>query len=243
LTMKNKNIAFVLLCVAMIAVIIAAVISSTGIKLELNLRKYHTFEAEDMEFSFYGGGGEVRRVKVKQNGQKLCDLTLEADAEAFKSVESAVVICEMNNDGRPDLLILTALDDDGDVHRALFLSASDGYQRAEGVDAVNHSVADGVIISEEKLVTYLSEDEGHGEPPSRRETVRREYAVIDENKVVEVNRRNVAYFTETDIYLVGYYQYSETYGECVPISEKWLYPEEYSEVRKQLENEFELDIP
>ncbi len=241
--MKNKNIAFILLCVAMVAVIIAAVISSTGLKIELNLRKYHSFEVEGMDFSFYGGGGEVRRVKVRQNGKKLITLTLEADAETFGREESAVVTCEINGDGVPELLILTALDDDGDIHRALFLSSPDGYQRAEGVDAVNHSVANGCIISEERLVTYLAEDEGHGEPPSRWETVRREYVVLDENKAVEASRRCVAYFTETDIYLVGSYQYSESYGECVPISEKWLYPDEYSELREQLSVEFELDIP
>ena len=165
-----------------------------------------------------------------------------ADAAAFETEENAVVTCDINGDGVFDLLILTAADTDGDIHRALFLSTDDGYEHAEGVDAVNHTVADGAIISEEKLITYLAEDEGHGEPPSRRETIFREYALID-GAMVENRRRCVAYFTETDIYLVGTYEYREDIGECVTISEKWLNPEKYQGVRAELQEEFSLDIP
>ena len=240
--MKSKNIAFVLLCVTRVAVIIVAALSAADVDMRINYKKYHSCEADGLQFLFYGGGGEVRRVKVKQDGKKLCTLSLSADADAFDSVDDAVLVCEINGDVISDLLILTAADSDGDIHRALFLSKDGGYELVEKVDAVNHSFVDGIMISEEKLITYLAEDEGYGEPPSRRETVLREYAPVD-GSVVEIRRRCVAYFTETDIYLVGAYEYREDIGECVAVSEKWLIPEKYQKIRAELQEDFSLDIP
>ena len=225
----------------MIAVTVVASLGAADVKLQLNFKKHLTSEAEDLHFSFYGDRNEVRKVTIKKDGKKLCTLSLSADP-AVLEMQEAVVTCEINGDGIPDLLLLTAADADGDIHRALFVSEDGGYARAEGVDAVNFSISDGNIISEQQLITYLAEDEGHGEPPSRRETVVSVYSLID-GKVVETHRRSVAYFTETDIYLSGVYEYREEFGECVATSEDWLSPEKYQKVRDELQKDFLLDIP
>lgn len=240
--MKLKHIPLVALLLVIVSVIAVLTAKPRGWSFELNVKKYHTQTVGNMEFVFYGSFGNVGSLTVKQDGKRVAKLDVNADADIYGGDISAVEICDVDANGKGDLLVAVALDEDGDVHRSLFLATDSSYSLVENVDAVNFVAENGKLVCEEKLFKYLAQ-------PVEEYTVPYEYSVCRtiyeyfKGTVIASSQTVVSYYSENDIYCIGLWVYDTNAGELMPVSEDWLSPKEYNEIYPQLDEIFGKELP
>ena len=241
--MKTKNIAIVLLAAAVLAVFALLFLNVSDMDMRLSLKKYHTVSLENMQVSFHGSFGKVNTVKIKPDGERTVKLKLDCDAGALETAGAeAVELCDINGDGARDLLLLTSVDTDGDTHRALALSGSEGYTLAEGVDAVNFRMEEGILIAEERLSEIITEDVKDDTAPYEESSIKYEYQYM-EGRVILARKTVITYYSESDIYCFGIWAYNDKYGELTALSEDWLSAEEYGELKAEIDSVFTVEIP
>lgn len=240
--MKLKYIPLVALFLFVVAVVAVLVFKPADMELELNVKKYHTAQADGKEFIFYGSFGKVGSVTVKENGKKIAKLDVNADADIYGEDFSAVEICDINADGKNDLLVANSQDEDGDVHRSLFLAADGSYSLVKDVDAVNSILENGKLVCEEKTFKYLAQTVEEYTVPYENSVRRTIYEFYD-GGVIASSRTVVSYYSESDIYCVGLWVYDADAKELLTVSEDWLSPKEYSAVYSQLDEIFIKELP
>lgn len=240
--MNLKHIPLVALFLVIVAVVAVLVFKPADFDFELNLKKYHTAKVDGKEFIFYGSFGKVGSVTVKQDGKKLAKLDIEADADIYGDDLSAVEVCDINADGKNDLLVAVAVDEDGDVHRSLFLAVNDTYSRIKDVDAVNFTSEEGKLVCEEQKFTYLAETVEEYTVSYEQSVIKTVYEFYD-GTVIASSKTAVSYYSESDIYCVGLWTYDANAEELFPVSEDWLTPKEYSRAYSQLDEIFEAELP
>ena len=240
--MKLKHIPLIALLLVVVTVISILVFKPADIDLELNVKKYHTAEADGKEFIFYGSFGKVGSLTVKENGKKIAKLDVEADADIYGEELSAVEVCDINADGKNDLLVAVAVDGDGDVHRSLFLAVNDTYSLIKDVDAVNFFSENGKLVCEEKIFKYMAETVEEYTVPYENSVCRTIYEYFD-GKVIASSKTVVSYYSESDIYCVGLWVYDATAEELFPVSEDWLTPKEYAAAYSKLDQIFVKELP
>ena len=240
--MKAKYIPLIVLSAVMLTALAILLFDFGSIDISLNFTKYHTATADGKEFSFYGSFGRVGKVTVREDGKKLCSLEIDADADIYAEDLSAIELCDVNEDGKTDLLIAYAKDEDNDVHRHLFLARNDEYTLAKDVDAVNFTEENGTIISEEQKITYLAETVEEYTVPYEDAVSRTVYEYYD-GKVIPITMLKVSYYSESDIYCIGSWEYDEENERLISMSEDWLTPEEYSKVYDEIDKIFEVELP
>ena len=237
--MKLKKI--ILIVIACVAVLIAlcAILKPD---ISLSVIKYHTEEHGDTVFSFYGSFGRVKKIKVVEGGEKLRSISLDIDADALKAEGiSAVETCDVNADGSDDILILTHVDDEGDGHRRLFLRSGDDFEIVGDTDIVNYRMENGVLVSEDSRLKYLAKTVEEYTVPFERSVTREEYSYLD-GYMTLIRRFSVSYYSESDIYCVGLFEYDSAVGDIVYTDEKWLSPEEYAENKHVFQEYFETEL-
>ncbi|MBO5203871.1 MAG: hypothetical protein J6B72_04585 [Clostridia bacterium] len=241
--MKTKNIAIVLLAAAVLAVAVILILDALDVDMRLSLKKYHTVSLENMQVSFHGSFGKVNTVKIKPDGERTVKLKLDCDAAALETAGAeAVEVCDINGDGARDLLLLTSVDADGDAHRALALSGNDGYTLAEGVDAVNFRMEEGILVAEERLSEVITEDKKDDTAPYEESSIKYEYQ-YREGSVIIARKTVITYYSDSDIYCFGLWEHNDKYGELTALSEDWLSVEEYGEIKAQIDGVFTVEIP
>ena len=240
--MKLKHLPLIALVLIVTVIVSILVFKPSGFNFELNVKKYHTADVDGKEFIFYGSFGNVGSITVKENGKKLTKLDIHADADIYGEDISAVEICDVNADGKNDLLIAVAIDEDGDVHRSLFLSSNDTYAHIKEVDAVNFSIDGGKIISEENNVKYLAQTVEEYTVPYEHSVSRTIYEYFD-GTVIASAKTIVSYYSESDIYCLGLWMYDPDAEEMIPVSEDWLLPHEYSRIYSELDEIFFSELP
>lgn len=240
--MKLKHLPLIALILVVVAIISVLVFKPADMDLEMNVKKYHTAEADGKEFVFYGSFGRVGSITVKENGKKIAKLDIEADADIYGDGLSAVEICDVDSNGKNDLLVAVKVDEDGDVHRSLFLAVDDSYSIIKDVDAVNFSSENGKLVSEEQTFTYLAETVEEYTVPYEKSVCKTVYEYSD-GSVIASRKTVVTYYSESDIYCVGVWVYDAQEDELFPVSEEWLNPKEYSYAYSQLDEIFNVELP
>lgn len=239
--MKTKNLALILLIAAVFAVVAVLSFDAFAPDFSLNMKKYHSETLENMQVSFHGSFGKINMVKIKPDGEKSSKVKLEGDAAALeKNGVAAVEVCDLNGDGVRDLLLLTRIDNDGDVHRALSLSTGDGYVLAEGVDAVNARIENGILIAEEKNKLFITEEDDAA--PYEQSSVKYEYQYVD-GSVILTRKTVITYYSDSDIYCLGIWEHDQKYDELTVKSEDWLSVAEYTRDKQAIADMFFVDIP
>ena len=131
----RKFMPIILLASAVLVCVLLLTVNFSKIDIELSFKKYLTYETGGREFSFHGSFGRRHKLKVYENGDKVCSLKLDADAEAYGDADIAPVeLCDINADGMDDILVLVRIDPDGDSHRELFINSKDGYTPIKDTD-------------------------------------------------------------------------------------------------------------
>ena len=239
--MKRKYLPLILLGLVLTAVIVILTVDISSVNINVNIIKYHSATADGKDFSFYGSFGTVGKVTVRENGKKVCSLKISADADVYSS-STAVELCDLNADGKKDILIAYSTDNDGDVHRKLFLATQRGYSLVDSVDAVNFSEKNSTIISEEKQIVYLAPQVEEYTVPYEKYVSRTVYEYYD-GTVIPSSMLKVSYYSESDVYCVGKWEYYAELEELIPVSEDWLSPSEYLSVREKLAKDFSAELP
>ena len=240
--MKSKHLPLIALTTIVIIIVSVLVFKPSGFNFELNVKKYHTENIDGKEFIFYGSFGNVGSLTVKENGKKIAKLDVNADADIYGGDFSAVEICDVNADGENDLLIAVAVDEDGDVHSSLFLASDGKYTHIQEVDAVNFTLENGKIISEEKLFKYLAQPVEAYTVPYENSVCRTIYEYYN-GTVIASTKTIVTYYSESDIYCLGLWMYDPESEDMLPVSEDWISPQEYSRIYEELDEIFASELP
>lgn len=241
--MKPKHLVFIILSMAVLICVLMLTVKFSDIELRLSVKKYHTCTADGREFRFYGSFGNVCKVKVYEDGDRLCTLNFDADADIFDdSVSDAVVLCDINADGENDILVLCAVDEDGDTHRRLFVRAGEEYSTMHDTDIVNYRFEDGVLVSESRDMRYLAEPVEEYVVPYEKYSERCEYEYYD-GEIILARRVRVSYYSESDIYCFGWWEYDKEAHELMCISEDWLTPFEYEKAYSELQGLMGAELP
>ncbi len=241
--MKKKNIALIVLCILILLPLLFLVVDFGSFNFSLNFQKYHSFEQENLTFDFYGSFGTVRKLKVSEEGSKLCSLKISANSDIFDQDEPAVTLCDINMDGMSDLLVLSAIDDDdSDAHRALFVRKDDTFHRAQDIDVVNAEVSEGMLIGEERIFEHTAQTVEEHDVPYLISLVRTEYEYFD-GGVIPARATELTYYSETQIYCLATWEYSDEYDELMSVDEDWLYPSQLATVYDELDELFKIELP
>ena len=237
--MKKKNIALVILCAIILLPILVLAVDFGSVDISLNFIKYHSFEADGLSFDFYGSFGNVHKVKISENGKKICSLEVCADADIFDGEKDAVELCDVNSDGKSDLLILCAIDEDTDVHRKLFLYSSDSYRHISDVDVVNFREDGPTLVCEDRQFRYMAETVEEYTVPYERSCVRTEYE-YSEGTVRAERKYVLSYYSETFMYCFGVWEYNSELDELVSVSEDWMDESEYLQKYDSISESFDM---
>ncbi len=240
--MKKKNIAIVLLCAVILAPAVFLLLDFAIGSFSLNFQKIHTFTADKLTFEFYGSFESVGKLKIREGGKNICTLYLSADADTYKKNADAVILADINSDGDDDLLVLTELDSDGDAHRIPYLYSEGKYKRMGNMTLSNPRMEKGILICEERTFGYLAETREDYTVPYNIESKKTEYTYSEWN-IIPKNALYVTYYSESQIYCVGRWEYNENLGELMSTSEDWLDAKEYKEAREELAKEFKISLP
>ncbi len=240
--MKKKTLSIILLCAVIFIPLIILAVDLGSMDFSLNFQKYHSYSADGLTFDFYGSFGNVRKLKVSDDGGKLCSLEISADANVYGSGENAVELCDVNSDGKHDLLVLRSIDEDGDVHRSLFLYSSSDYRYMSDVDAVNFREDGGSLICEERTFKYLAQTVEEYTVPYERSWVSTEYKYSD-GSVIPNRTYKLSYYSETQIYCFSEWQYDADLCEQVSVSEDWMDEQEYKKKYQNIDELFQIALP
>ena len=241
--MKSKHFVFIILSAAVLACVLMLTVDFSDIDLHLSVKKYHTCTADGREFRFYGSFDKIYKVSVYEDGDKLCSLKIEADADAFADgTGNAVELCDINADGENDILVLCAVDEDEDEHRRLFIRTGERQSAVNDTDIVNYRFENGTLISQTRELQYLAETVEEYTVPYEKYSERCEYEYYD-GEIIPVGRMRVSYYSESDIYCIGQWEYDREAHESVCISEDWLVPSEYQKVYSEIRELFEVELP
>ena len=182
---------------------------------------------------FYGSGGEVRKVKIKDTATgKTSKADYFADNGVFASGKDLLVFEDINFDGTRDLLILCADDADGDVHYAAYIYENGKYiatpnGAGEKVACLtNYTVnweKQAVISEKTEILTEIATNM-NAELDFERRSARVEYRWID-GKLTAVREQRISYYFIDEICAYSIYEYNVEAGELVIKSENWFEPE------------------
>lgn len=241
--MKSKYLVLIILSLAVLICVLMLTVKFSDIDISMPIKKYHTCTADGREFRFYGSFGKVSNVKVYEDGDKLCELNLDADASIFSDdVSDAVALCDINADGENDIVVLCAVDEDGDRHRRLFIRETEGYSAVHDTDISNFRSDDGMLISESQDKRYLAKPVKEYEVPYEKYSERNEYGYFD-GEIKLARRIKVSYFSESDIYCFGIWEYDKDIEQLICLDEDWLSADEYSEKYNEIQKLFEIPVP
>ena len=240
--MRSKNLALVFLAAIIVIPLIIIMIDYTSIDFSFNLVKYHSAEADGKTFSFYGSFGTVGKIKVSDKNGKLCAIRFSADADIFKEDIPAIEVCDVNGDEKNDLLILKDIDEEGDVHRTLFIAEDSGFTKITDADIANFKLCENTVISEEITLEYMAQTVEEYIVPYKRSAVRKEYKYSDGELYVYCEY-SLSYYSETDVYCHAYWEYNSDIDELDCVFEDWLSPEQYAQSKQDIQKSFDITLP
>ncbi|MBQ8817297.1 MAG: hypothetical protein IJZ83_01865 [Clostridia bacterium] len=240
--MKTKNIALIILAAVIIIPLALILFDFGSLDFSFNFKKYHTCEVDGREFEFYGSFGRIGKIKVSDDNGKICSLSFSADADIFKRNIPAVETFDINSDGNDDILVLCGIDEENDVHRSLFIATASDYNAMGDTDIVNFRIEDDLLISEDGGVEYLAETVEKYVVPNRKHVTRRDYKYYD-GEIIIAREYSLSYYSETDIYCHGYWEYDEDSESLLCVDEDWLLPDEYEKERENLQKLFKIQLP
>ncbi len=224
--MKKKSSLITLLTVAIIALAVLILFMNI-LDIHFNLITYHTSEQNGYTVSFKGSFKTVRRATVKKDGSSLGTLKLNADANVYSDSSAAVLFLDVNADETADILLPTAVDEDGDVHYSAFLAENGKFAKECVTDSlIDPTVGeDGLIYTdEEKRIQISPETSKSPESYEIYHTIAR-HGFID-GAFVTLETRSIIYYSENDYCCYSVYAYDEEFGELTYIDEKWFEPSE-----------------
>ncbi len=240
--MKNKTLAIIILCAIIVLPLLFLLIDFSSVNFSLNIQKYHSENDGGLIFDFYGSFGSIHKLKISDENGKICSLSVRLDSKALEKCEDAVLVCDFTEEGRDVLLVLSEIDEDGDIHRMPFVRAGSAYSKADDTDIVNAQITGDGIICEERIFKYIVETRDDYEVPYEVWAKHTEYEFFD-GTLLPRRALYVTYYSETRIYCVGEWEYNETYGELMCLEEDWLEPNEYSNIYAELAGRFKIDLP
>ncbi len=240
--MKNKTLAIILLCAVIVLPILFFAIDFGSVNFNLNIQKYHSEKDGGLIFDFYGSFGSVNKVKVSDESGKVCSLSVRFDSKLLKECEDAVLVCDFTEDGRDVILVLSGIDEDGDIHRAPFVRTDKSYSKIDGMVASNAEITADGIICEERIFKYMVETRDDYEVPYEVWSKHTEYSFRG-GTLIPINALYVTYYSDTHIYCVGEWEYNETYGELMCLDEDWLEAQAYAKIYAELAKKFKITLP
>ena len=222
--MKTKNILITVLCVT--AVILSlALLMMRSLDIHFNFSSYHSFEQGGYDFTFKGSFGNVRKLIIKQNDQKIAALPFKSSSDVFFTEFGYEAEFEdINGDGTDDLLLPRIIDEDGDKHMIAYIAQNDSFVYNDHLTDLPGLTSDGEFIYTEQTVKEIipTEQENTPEYYERRHSIAK-HCFINGN-FVTLEERAITYYSENDYYSYSVYKYSEEHGEMMYDKEKWFDP-------------------
>ena len=226
--MKKKNLILILLS-TITAVCMLATLIITVFNIKFNIVSYHSFEQNGYSFNFKGSFDTVRKVIIKENSKKLCSLPFNSSPEVFNNdFGFSAKFIDVNNDSASDLILPSAVDEDGDIHYSVYLSdAEHGFFFHEDlVDLSNLSIEEetGFILTDETSKEILAE--GTKSSPEfyvLRHKITR--YTFEGEKLLALEERAITYYSENDYYCYSIYKHDDAFGGLKYQDEKWFDPD------------------
>ncbi len=222
--MKIKN-AIITTLTVIILLITVSILLFNILDIQLNFMTYHKAVDGEYTLSFKGSFGNVRKVKISKNSKKLCSLPFNASADIF-SDSYEIRWDDVNFDGEQDLLLVCAIDEDGDVHYTALLSDS-----SENTFIYNESLSDlpNLTLDPESKTLFTSytektftEEQKPNTPDKYAEKKAiRKYEYLN-GEPTATEERAITFYSETDYYCYSIYEYDEKHKELTYRDEKWF---------------------
>lgn len=193
--------------------------------IHFNFVKYHSIDSGSFSFTFKGSFGEVRKVTVKQDGKVLDSAEFAADPSVFDNDSFAPLFLDINTDGKNDILLPFAFDEDGDVHYTAYLLTENKLVSNDAMKDLSDPYLgeDGMVYTEFEKKEILSPKTDKS--PEKYETYHTiaKHGFIDGN-FVTLETRSLIYYSESDYCCYSVYLYDETFKELTYFDEKWFDP-------------------
>ena len=226
--MKKKNVIIIILC-AITAVCLLATLIINIFNIKFNVINYHSFQQDGYSFNFKGSFDTVRKVVVKHDSKKLCSLPFDASVEVFDNEFGfSAKFIDVNGDSASDLILPSAIDEDGDIHYSVYLADSEnGFIFTEDLaDLSNVSVEEGTgfILTEERTKEILAEAT---DTSPDFYILRHEIAKLGfkDGRLLTLEERALTYYSENDYYCYSLYTHDEAFGGLKYQDEKWFEPD------------------
>ncbi len=239
--MRNKTRAIIVLSAIIVLPLLFILLDLGSANFNISIKKYRSASVGSLDFDFYGSFGSIHKVKVSNENGKICSLSVKIDAKELSECDSPVLIYTLS-DTCDVLLIFSKTDDDGDVHRTPFVRSGNKYSAVDVIDMPNAALDGEKIICEESIFKYRAEPRSDYEVPYEKWAKHTEY-VYAGGKLIPESALYVTYYSDTHIYCVGTWKYSEKLGALMSTDEDWLSPEKYSAVYSELEKKFKIALP
>ena len=195
--------------------------------LIFNPISYHKFEEEGYSFNYKGSFGTVRRVVIKSGDEKIASVNLRSDADIFSTIENfSAVFEDLNADGKRDILLPTAHEDDGDVIYSLILSEGDSFVAYSGertFSNVSFFKHGDHICAEESSKEIIAEKTASS-PEFFIRTRKISKLIFVGGEVISLEERASIYYSETDYCCYSIYEYDEAEKALVYVDEIWFDP-------------------
>lgn len=227
--MKKKNTILIVLC-TITAICTLAIFIINVFDIKFNVVNYHSFDQDEYSFTFKGSFNTVRKVVVKKNSKKLSALPFDSSSEIFDNeLGYSAKFLDVNNDSSDDLLLPSAIDNDGDIHYSVFLAdANEGFCFNEDLKDMSNISLDedtGLILTEDTTKEILAE--GTKSSPEfyilRHKIAKHKF---DGGKLITLEERSITYYSENDYYCYSVYKYDDDFGGLKYQNEKWFEPDE-----------------
>ena len=149
--MKTKNNVITALTVILLIIALTVVIFK-AFDIHLDIVTYHKANDGEYTFTFKGAFKNVRKVKISKNSKKICSLPFNAKSDVF-SDGYKIKWEDVNFDGATDLLLISAIDDDKDIHYTAYIS-----DNANNTFIYKEALADlpNVTVDTEKKMLFTS---------------------------------------------------------------------------------------
>lgn len=242
--MSKRKLLYVSFGVILAALLIFIIFSLTK-NLKINTETHAEWEQDGITFSYVGSKKEIRKLEIKQNGEKLASFELSSDASLFSDDRTSSAIF-VDTEGENTLaLVPFSLDPFGNLHYRTLCIKSDSTALLDlDTDIVNPTVdaETGNVSCESFSKENIGEEiEGLGAPYE-------ESAIIttfsaNSEKLYPIYRFSVTYYSENDIYCVSKSEFDPELNDLGTSDDDWLSAAEYEQSYEKLDAIFTVRLP
>jgi len=221
---KTKNHIFTAVTIVLIALAILIFLFLL-FGWQINYKTHATASTDGITVSLKGNGRQIRRVIIERDGAKKLSLPFSADLSVADASETPLFLLQdANFDNHADLLILSAADTDGDIHRTVLFydSTEETFTADENPIVLVNAIFEADVIRTSGKFRKEYAKASDNTPPVYEERDERAIYTMINGILTRTEERAITYYSESDIYCYSVYSYDKELGELSYVDEQWF---------------------